>query len=79
MPMKTRPAHRRALEWEFQSMALPRDFSRSAVTRILVEQAEQGGWELDRLRIGHDGVRRVVLRRKIIRQQRPTYAFTVIG
>lgn len=79
MTTKNRPAYRRAIEWEFQNLALPRDFSRSAVTRILVEQAEHGGWELDRLRIGHDGVRRVVLRRKIIRQQRPTYAFTVIG
>ncbi len=54
-------------------MTLPRDFSRNAVTRILVEHAEQGGWELARVRIGHDGVRRVVLRRKIIRQVRPTY------
>ncbi|MGA8256821.1 MAG: DUF5703 family protein, partial [Nocardioides sp.] len=28
------------------------------------------GWELDRVRIGSDGVRRVVLRRKIIRAVR---------
>ena len=46
------------------------EHSRSAVTRLLVERAEQGGWELDRLRIGADGKRRVVLRRRIIRQQR---------
>jgi hypothetical protein len=37
-----------------------------------VERAEHGGWELDRVRIGPDGTRRVVLRRKIIRQLRPT-------
>ncbi len=36
---------------------------------MLVERAEQGGWELDRVRISHDGTRRVLLRRKIIRQR----------
>ena len=41
-------------------------------TRLLVDRAEHGGWELDRLRIAHDGSRRVILRRKIIRQ-RSTY------
>ena len=39
----------------------------------LSQRAEQGGWEIDRVRVSHDGTRRVVLRRKIIRQ-RPTYA-----
>jgi len=39
---------------------------------MLVDRAEHGGWELDRLRLSHDGIRRVVLRRKIIRQ-RSTY------
>jgi hypothetical protein len=34
-----------------------------------VQRAEQGGWELDRVRVAHDGTRRVVLRRKIIRQR----------
>ena len=66
-------AHRRpprpGVEWEFDTLTLPRDFSRNVVTRLLVERAEHGGWELDRLRIGDDGVRRVVLRRKIIRQR----------
>ena len=56
------------VEWEFETLTLPRDFSRNVVTRMLVERAEHGGWELDRLRIGDDGVRRVVLRRKIIRR-----------
>ena len=66
-------AHRRpprpGVEWEFDTLTLPRDFPRNVVTRLLVERAEVGGWELDRLRIGNDGVRRVVLRRKIIRQR----------
>ena len=71
-------AHRRpprpGVEWEFETLTLPRDFSRNVVTRMLVERAEHGGWELDRLRIGQDGVRRVVLRRKIIRQRLTLYA-----
>lgn len=53
---------------------LPKDFSRNVVTRLLVDRAEHGGWELDRLRIGHDGKRRVVLRRKIIRQRLTLFA-----
>jgi hypothetical protein len=71
-------AHRRpprpGVEWEFETLTLPRDFSRNVVTRMLVDRAEHGGWELDRLRIGNDGVRRVVLRRKIIRQRLTLYA-----
>ena len=43
----------------------------NAVRQLLVEMAEHGGWELDRVRIQHDGVRRIVVRRKIIRA-RPT-------
>ena len=55
---------------EFERLTIPRDFSRSVVTRMLVDRAEHGGWELDRVRILHDGTRKVVLRRKIIRQAR---------
>ena len=60
----------RGVEWEFEKMLISREHSRKAVTRMLVERAEHGGWELARLRIGPDGARRVVLRRKIIRQVR---------
>jgi len=60
------------VEYEFDKLMISRDHSRSAVTRMLVERAEQGGWELDRVRISPDGTRRVLLRRKIIRQ-RMTY------
>jgi hypothetical protein len=59
------------VEWEFDKLILSREFSRNVVTRLLVERAEHGGWELDRVRISPDGTRRVILRRKIIRQQRP--------
>jgi hypothetical protein len=75
-PIHTTP-RRRALnpgvEYEFDRFTISRDFSRNAVTRMLTERAERGGWELDRVRLSPDGTRRVVLRRKIIRQQRVPY------
>ena len=70
--MPTRPTQRplgRGVEWEFDKMVIPRDFSRSFVTRLLVSRAEHGGWEIDRVQIKADSTRRVVLRRKIIRQR----------
>jgi len=71
---KARRQQNRALpagvEYEFDKLLISRELSRSAVTRMLVERAEHGGWELDRVRIGADGTRRVVLRRKIIRAVR---------
>ena len=70
---KQRNIQRRALrpgvEYEYDQLTLSRELSRNVVTRMLVERAETGGWELDRVRVGPDGTRRVVLRRKIIRQQ----------
>ena len=75
-PIDTTP-RRRALnpgvEYEFDRFTISRDFSRNSVTRMLTDRAEHGGWELDRVRISPDGTRRVVLRRKIIRQQRIPY------
>ena len=71
MPATARRALRPGVEWEFDKLILSREFSRNVVTRLLVERAEHGGWELDRVRISPDGTRRVILRRKIIRQQRP--------
>ncbi len=65
-------ALRPGVEYEFERLTLSRELSRSAVTRLLVDRAERGGWELDRLRLTADGTRRVILRRKIIRQ-RSTY------
>lgn len=60
---------RAGVEWEFQRLQIDRSLSRTVVRRLLVERAEQGGWTLDRVRIGADGTRRVVLKRKIIRQR----------
>ncbi len=70
---KHRKMERRALrpgiEYEFDRLLISREHSRGAVTRMLVERAEQGGWELARLRLSADGTRRVQLRRRIIRQE----------
>ncbi|RNL65780.1 hypothetical protein EFK50_01680 [Nocardioides marmoriginsengisoli] len=63
------------MEYEYDQLLISRDESRNFVTRLLVQRAEAGGWELDRLRIGPDGNRRVVLRRKIIRQQQLWFAW----
>ena len=57
------------VEYEFDNLLISRELSRNAVTRLLVERAEQGGLEVDRLRLAPDGTRRVLLRRKIIRQR----------
>lgn len=70
-----RRAPGRGIEWEFRTVGLGRELTRSAVTRLLVEQAEAGGWELARTRITPDGSRSVVLRRKIIRQPRPVFLY----
>ncbi|MCA1983825.1 DUF5703 family protein [Nocardioides nematodiphilus] len=70
MSRHERRAPRPGVEWEFDKIVFDRDLSRSAVAKMLVERAEHGGWELDRLRIGNDGIRRVILRRKIIRAVR---------
>jgi hypothetical protein len=68
-----RSALKPGVEYEFDRFSISRDYSRNAVTRMLTERAQHGGWELDRVRLSPDGTRRVVLRRKIIRQQRFPY------
>jgi Family of unknown function (DUF5703) len=55
------------MDYEFQRFSLSRSLSRSAVRRLLTDQAEYGGWELARLRLFPDGSRKVELRRRIIR------------
>lgn len=75
-PIDTTPRARAlnpGVEYEFDRFTISRDFSRNAVTRMLTDLAERGGWELHRVRLSPDGTRRVVLRRKIIRQQRMSY------
>lgn len=67
-------ALRPGVEWEFETLVLPRELTRNAITRLLVQKADSAGWELDRVRITSDGKRRIRLRRKIIRQ-RPEVVF----
>jgi hypothetical protein len=57
-------------EWEYRRLYLPRGTSRRAAQQLLAAHAEYDHWELDRLRLYPDGSRRVVLRRRIIRQRR---------
>jgi hypothetical protein len=73
MASTARKALRPGVEWEFENITLSRELSRNVVTRMLVERAEHGGWELARTRIGPDGTRRIELRRKIIRQPKPSF------
>jgi hypothetical protein len=70
VPVYARRPLDRGVEWEFDKVTFSREFPRNVVTKLLVERAEQGGWELDRVRIAADGSRRIVLRRKIIRAVR---------
>jgi hypothetical protein len=72
--IEQRRALRPGVEYEYSKMLISRELSRNAVTRLLVEQAEKGGWEVDRVRVAYDGTRRVQLRRRIIRQR---FAFLV--
>lgn len=57
-------------EYEYQHIYLPRGTSRSAARQVLTDHAEYGHWELANLRLYPDGSRRVLLRRRIIRQVR---------
>lgn len=58
------------VEYEFRELTFARDQNRSAVRQALTEHAEYGHWELVRVRVFWGGVRKVILRRKIIRVRR---------
>lgn len=75
--MTSTRALRPGVEYEFEHLTINRELSRNVVTRLLVERAEYGGWELDRLRLTPDGTRRVILRRRIIRQRQFGFFFEV--
>ena len=57
-------------DYEFRQLVLPRGTSRNAARRFLTDEAEYGGWELDRLLLYPDGTRRVRLRRRVLRVAR---------
>ncbi|MDO5738598.1 MAG: DUF5703 family protein [Ornithinimicrobium sp.] len=58
------------VEYEFRELTFLRDSSRSFVRQTLTDHAEYGHWELVRVRLFWGGIRKVVLRRKIIRVRR---------
>ncbi len=61
-----------AADYEWIPLRLPPDVTRiSASTRLSIE-AEYRGWELTRVRVYTDGSRRVLLRRRKTRQDKPT-------
>ncbi|HEX3296612.1 MAG TPA: DUF5703 family protein, partial [Nocardioides sp.] len=51
MPAALRRPPSRGVEWEFAKLTIARDFSRNVVAKMLVERAEHGGWELDRVHV----------------------------
>ncbi len=55
------------VEYQIERVRFGRHLSRGAVRRLLTDQAEYGGWELQRLRRYSDGSREVWIRRKIIK------------
>lgn len=58
---------RRAEDYEFQIITVPRNSSVAQVRAALTEQAEYGRWEHARTRLYMDGGKKVWLRRRIIR------------
>lgn len=57
-------------EYEYRMVTFGRDQSRAEVRQSLTEHAEYGHWELWRVSLYLGGVRKAVLRRRIIRVQR---------
>lgn len=58
---------RRAEDYEFQIITVPRNTSVSSVRASLTEESEYGRWELARTRIYLGGAKKMWMRRRIIR------------
>lgn len=58
---------RRAEDYEFQIITVPRHASASSVRASLTEEAEYGRWELARTRTYLGGAKKMWMRRRIIR------------
>lgn len=58
------------VDYEYRTVTFARDVSRAEAGRVLTEHAEYEQWELCRMRLYFGGVRRALLRRKIIRVRR---------
>ena len=57
-------------DYEYLMLSFSRHQSRAEVRQALAEHAEYGHWDLLRVSLYVGGVRKVVLRRRIIRVQR---------
>lgn len=57
-------------EYEYRMLIFGRGDSRADVRQALADHAEYGHWELWRVSLYWGGVRKAVLRRRIIRVQR---------
>lgn len=55
------------VSFEVQTIALPHTASHNQVRKLLIEEAEIGRWELQRLRRHRDGSTKAWLRRKVIK------------
>lgn len=55
---------------EYFTLTLPSNVSRNAMHQMLVEEAEQNHWTLDRVQILPSGKRIIRLRRRIMRAVR---------
>lgn len=60
------------VEYEYRTITMSRDTSRTEARRLLTEAAEHGHWELSRVRLYLGGRRQVQLRRRIVRVARPS-------
>lgn len=58
------------VEYEYRTVTFSREVTRAQARKLLAEHAEYEQWELVRLRLYLGGLRRAVLRRKIIRVRR---------
>ncbi|MFC0674271.1 DUF5703 family protein [Brachybacterium hainanense] len=58
---------RRAEDYEFQVLTIPRGVSLSAARASVTDEAEYGRWELARTRMYIGGGQKVWMRRRIIR------------
>ncbi|MDP9434563.1 MAG: DUF5703 family protein [Actinomycetota bacterium] len=58
-------------EYEYRSVAVPKDADRQKTRELLVLHAEFGDWELARHQIWPDGRRRITVRRRVRAEPMP--------
>ena len=58
-------------EYEYRSVAVPKDADRQRTRELLVLHAEFGGWELARHQVWPDGRRKITVRRRVRNEALP--------